>query len=238
MLLNWVQAILRQLPSLGAKAQEKFWRGAMPAQLSKDFPWLAKFAPAQVVEYCQIRQSADRARTRLIMRASGDKERPKGADSEITLGDLWLDEKKFVLNEARKFKRVGYPDLINKAAEANDVRFFIQFGKALQKKERVADVDWKRTDPISRFLVENWCGGRTYNSRWPALCFFSNQALADFCSAMFGRKPGNPSLDAARQRRRLLGLKQASSPRVKGITVSRGEILFIEGKKSVARQGG
>lgn len=235
MLLNWVQAVLPQLPSLDAKAQELFWQGSIPAQFLNDFPWLAKFTPAQVVEYCQIRQSMDRARTRLIIRASGDRENPKGTNSEVALGDVWLDERKFVINEAAKFKSVGHyglPEFIHKAAKRNDVRFFIRLGKALQPKKSLADVDWTRPgcDPIACFLVENWCEGRAYNSRLPALCFFSDQALADFCSAAFERKAGNPSLDAIRQWRRRLGLKQTSSPKVKGIDISGGAILFVRGK--------
>jgi hypothetical protein len=230
MLLNWVQAVLRQLPSLGAKVQERFWQGSMPAQFRKDFPWMAKLTPAQAVEYCRIRQSEDRARTRLLLRASGEKEKREGEDSEISYGDLCVDEKRFVINEAAKFKRIGYPDLIYKSAKANDVRFFIRLGKALQKKQEILDVDWKRADPVACFLVENWCQGRAYDSRGPALCFFSDPALADFCSAAFGRNKGNPSPYAVRQWRRRLDLKQATSPKVNGVTISGGEILFTGGK--------
>jgi hypothetical protein len=80
MLLNWVQGVLRQLPSLDAKTQAGFWQGSMPAQFLNEFPWLAKFTPAQVVEYCQVRQSVDQAHTRLIIRACGDRENPKGKE--------------------------------------------------------------------------------------------------------------------------------------------------------------
>jgi len=233
MLLNWVQGVLHQLPSLDEKTQKAFWQGSMPAQFLKEFPWLAKFSSAQVIEYCQVRQSMDKARTRLLIRASGDRENPKGADSEVAQGDVWLDEKKFVINEAAKSKSVAMSSgLIHKAAMRNDVRFFVRLGKALQSKKMLQDVDWTRPgcDPVAFFLVENWCSGQAYKSRLPALCFFSDQALADFCSAAFGRKAGNPSLDAIRQWRRRLGLKQVSSPKVKATNVSGGEILFIESK--------
>lgn len=234
MLLNWVQGVLRQLPSLDAKTQAGFWQGSMPAQFLNEFPWLAKFTPAQVVEYCQVRQSVDQAHTRLIIRACGDRENPKGKDSEVALGDVWMDEKKFVINEAAKSKSIAMAatsGLIQKAAMRNDVRFFIRLGKALQSKQRLPAVDWTRPgcDPVACFLVENWCGGQAYKSCLPALCFFSDQALADFCSAAFGRKPGNPSHDAIRQWRRRLGLKQTRCPKVKATIVSDGEILFEKG---------
>ena len=232
MLLNWVQGVLHQLPSLDTKTQEAFWQGLLPAQFLDEFPWLAKFTPTQIVEYCEVWRSVDQARTRLIIRACGDRENPKGKDSEVAFGDVWMDEKKFVINEAAKSKSVIIaPGIIHKAAMRNDVRFFIRLGKALQSRQRPPAVDWTRPgcDPVACFLVENWCEGQSYRSRLPALCFFSDQALADFCSAAFGRKTGNPSLDAIRQWRRRLGLKQVSSPKVNATIVSDGDILFENG---------
>jgi hypothetical protein len=233
MLLNWVQGVLHHLPSLDTKTQRAFWQGSMPAKFLNEFPWLAKFTPAQVVEYCQVRRSAVQARTRLLIRASGDRENLKGKDSEVVLGDVWMDEEKFVINEAAKSKSVAVASgLIHKAAMRNDVRFFIRLGKALQSKQRPPDVDWTRPgcDPVACFLVENWCEGQAYKSCLPALCFFSDQALADFCSVAFGRKTGNPSLDAIRQWRRRLGLKQVSNPKVTATIVSGSEILFKNGR--------
>lgn len=237
MLLNWVQVILRRLPSLAPKTQERFWKRIMPPQFLRDFARLAEFTPAQVVEYCRIRQSAERAGTRLIMKARAEYEKPRGADSEVSFGELWLDQKKFVLTEAAKFRQVNfYPELIckvfSKAAQENDVRFFIRLGKALQSKKRKPDVDWTRpgcSDPVACFLVNNWCEGRDYKSRLPALCFFSDQALANFCHVALGRSEGIPSLDTIRQWRRHLGLKQASTPKVKGVAISGSAILFTKG---------
>src|SRR5262245_220133 len=94
MLLNWVQGVLARLPSLEAKIQQSFWQGSMPPQFLNDFPWLPGFSAQQVVEYCQIRQSADAARTRLIIRACAYGENPKDQDSEVSFGKLWLNEKK------------------------------------------------------------------------------------------------------------------------------------------------
>jgi hypothetical protein len=235
MLLNWVQVVMERLPSLNVKAQERFWKGSMPSQFLDDLPWIAKFPPSQVIEYCLVRQSRDRAKTRLIIRASGDRENPKGADSAVALGDILMEEKRFIINEAAKSKSVahsGLPGLIQKAAKRNDVRLFIRLGKKLQTKRRRVDVDWNRPgcDPVALFLADNWCEGRNYSSRLPALCFFSDQALADFCSAAFGRKLGSPSLDAIRQLRRRLRLKQTTNPKVKCTRIKDGEICFIAGK--------
>jgi hypothetical protein len=228
MLLNWVPAILHQLRSLDAKAQEGFWEGSIPAQFFNDFPRLKEFPPKQVAEYCQVRQSMDRARRRLIIRARGDRENPNGAEA---LGDVRIDEKHSALNQAAKFKsvgRIGQSEYISSALKRNDVRFFIQLGKKLQSKQRRPEVDWSGPgcDRLARFLIENWCEGQAFNALLPALCFFADQALADFCSIALSR---NPSLPAIRKCRQRLGLKQASSPRVKTVTIKGSEILF-EGK--------
>jgi hypothetical protein len=207
-----------------------FWHGSIPAQFFEDFPWLGKFKPAQVVEYCRIRQGNRIARTRLIIQARGDRLCPKGTYSKIGSGETKLVEEKFVLNEAAKSKSIKHyhlPQFIFEAAKQNNVRFFIRLGKALQTREKVPDVDWTRCDPVACFLVENWCEWRAYKSRFPVLCFFSDFALADFCSAMFGRKSGNPSVYSIRQWRRRLGLKQASRPKIREISLKGNKVLFV-----------
>lgn len=105
------------------------------------------------------------------------------------------------------------------------------WARPLQSSQKPTEVDWDRVDPIPRFLVENWCEGSNYNSRLPALCFFADQALADFCSAAFGRKEGNPSCASIRQWRKRLGLKQARTPKVKETILIKDEILFTDGRE-------
>jgi hypothetical protein len=116
--------------------------------------------------------------------------------------------------------------VLKRAADENDVRFFIRLGKALQSGQRPKDVDWTRCDPLAIFLMENWC--EPLDCKWwlPALCFFTDQALADFCSAAFGRNPGHPSSAAIRQWRRRLGLKTVRSPKIRKVIIKEGEILF------------
>lgn len=229
-LLNWVQGVEKPLARLDRSAQEAFWQGSIPPQLYKHIPSLFVSWPAvRIVEFCQIWKSSERARTRLIVRACGDHESPKDADSGYALGEIPLDGKKFVIREAAKFKAVntgGTPDFICKAARENDIRFFIRLGKALQSKDSPPDVDWKRVDPVASFLVDNWCEGRNYNSRLPALCFFTDQALADFCVAAFGRRDGDLSAEAIRKWRKRLELRQARTPKIRRVSFKRNEILF------------
>jgi hypothetical protein len=230
-LMHRIEAVLERISSLDAKVQENFWQDSIPAQLLKDFPWLATFDAAQVVEYCRIMQSSRKARSRLIIQARGDRLCPKGTYSKFGGGESKLVEEKFVLNEVAKSKSINHhcylPQFIFEAAKQNNVRFFIRLGKVLQSREKIPDVDWTRCDPVACFLVENWCKWGAYNPRFPALCFFSDSALADFCSAVFGRNCDNPSVDSIRQWRRRLGLKQPRRPKIRQISLKGKEALFV-----------
>lgn len=222
MLMHWIL-------SFDAKFHDDSWQGSILARSLEVFPWLAKFKPAQVVEYWRISKSRNKACDRLIIQARDEPLCPKGAGSRFSSGGEKLAEEKFILNAAAKSKSVNrhfLPQFIFEAAKQNNVRFFIRLGRKLQPRDEIPDVDWRRCDSVACFLVENWCGWRAYDRRFPALCFFSDQALADFCSAMFGRNPGNPSACSIRQWRRRYGLTQASHPKVKKVTVEKGEILF------------
>jgi hypothetical protein len=147
----------------------------------------------------------------------------------LSIGGLRFDEKTHALRMAAANKAVNARTVIGvvkRAAEENDVRFFIRLGKALQPTQSPGEVDWTRCEPLAIFLMENWCEPLDYEWWLPALCFFTDQALADFCSAAFGRKPGNPSSDAVRQWRRRLGLKSVRSPKISKVLIKEGEILF------------
>ena len=229
-LMNELGAVLERISLLDPEVQDDFWQGSIPDQLFEDFPWLAKFKPALVVEYCRIKQSSRKARTRLSIQARGDRLCPKGAYTRVGAGEARLVEEKFVLNEAAKSKSVKHyhlPQFIFEAAKQNNLRFFIRLGKVLQAREKAPDVDCTRCDPVACFLVENWCGWRAYNPALPPFCFFSDIALADFCSAMLGRNSGNPSIDSIRQWRRRLGLKPAGHPKISKITLKGTEVLFV-----------
>lgn len=227
-LLNWAKSVVAHaLPELDLEAQEGFWRGIIPGRLLDRLPArLAWCSPAQLVEYCQAWRSQDRAWSILITQARREKLNPQGLTS---LGEVRLDEKVWVLRKAEVAKDLTGPGmfgLICEAARQNDVRFFIRLGKALQSRKPPPEVDWKRADPVACFLVANWCEGQDYHRRLPALCFFTDQALADFCSAAFGKKPGNPSSESVRQWRRRLGLKPVRRPKVRQFLRQGDEIMF------------
>ncbi|HEY5297773.1 MAG TPA: hypothetical protein VIK59_07595 [Verrucomicrobiae bacterium] len=229
-LMKWIGVVLERISSLDSKVQDDFRQGLIPAQFVEHFPWLAKFTPAQVVEYCGIEQSSQIATDRLIIRAWGDRLCPKSVYSGSGIGEEKADETKFVLNEAAKYKSIRHyqlPQFIFEAAKQNNVRFFIRLGKALQSIKKVPEVDWTRCDALDCLLVDNWCEWLANDRRFPALCFFSDRALADFCSALFGLNAGNPSIDSIRQRRRKLGLIQASRPKVRQVTLNGSEVLFV-----------
>jgi|GEM_PF-4049817 len=230
-LLNWTGYLLKSVAALDKDAQEQFWKGSVPPQIQGLVPdMFSKWSAIQIVEYCRIRQSTDRALTRLVVKASGEHEKPKDADLGFALGNIPLDAKKSVLNEAAKFKVInsgGIPDFICKLARQNDVRFFIQLGRKLQSNKRPADVDWKRVNLLESFLVDNWCEGRNYNSRLPALCFFEGKARAEYCALWFGMECDSRYNDSIRQITKRLGLVRPKQPKIKGIEIKGDEIRFI-----------
>jgi hypothetical protein len=226
-LLDDAQIILKLLDKLGADVKANFWRGNMPAQLLNVLPArLANNSPARIIEYCRVWESQERARLMLIVKAGREKLDSKGT---LSLGDIRLDERTFALRMAAHHKAVDLlllPYFINRAAEQNDVRFFIRLGKVLQSKHLPKGVDWTRCDPLASFIVQNWCEERDFRTGLPTLCLFTDQALADFCSVAFGRKPGTPSAEAIRQWRRRLGLKQVRRPKVRKVILKGDEILL------------
>jgi hypothetical protein len=167
-LLNWTEGLLKRISELNHPVQDKFWQGSVSPQIRELDPDLfAKWPLVRIVEYCQIWKSKKRAWTRLIMKARGEREQRK-RDSEITFGEIRLDEQHWMLREAALHKAVNiyaFPHVIHKAAEQNDVRFFIRLGRVLQSTKRPVEIDWKRVDPIAGFLVNNWCEGQDYKSR-------------------------------------------------------------------------
>ena len=227
-LLNWVRRLLKPVAELDKSTQEKFWQGFVPPQIQNlDSDLFSKWPTARIVEYCRVRQSAEKAHTRLVVKACDDRENPKGTNSEVALGDISLHEKEFILREAEKFKAVnlrGLPELIHKAAKQYDVSFFKRLGRRLKSGKCPADVDWKRVKPIESFLVDNWCKDM---SRWPALCFFEGKARAEYCALRFGVKCDSRYNDLVRQTVKRLGLLRPKQPKIKKIEIKSDEIRFI-----------
>ena len=230
-LLNWTEALMKRVGALQRYDQEEFRTGRATRAVRGLNPALfERWSPQLIFNYCHVWQSQNAAWTRLIIRARGERENKQGKPSEVMFGSVRLDERSYVLRRVATYQDVsirGLAGLIHKAAKENDIRFFVRLGKALQRKTKPPEVNWDRVNPLAGFLVTNWCEGQDFKSRLPALCFFGDQALADFCSAAFGKAPGNPSSFAVRQWRKRLGLKQAKAPRVRETIVIKDEILLV-----------
>jgi len=72
---------------------------------------------------------------------------------------------------------------------------------------------------MADILVAGWCGeqGR------PALCFFTDEALAEYCRVALGNQ--RLSLDVVRKTRQRLGLKKAGKPNITKVKKVNGEIV-------------
>ncbi len=226
-LLGHTGYVCEQVKELDPGAQEQFWQGVVPERFLEHLPSaIVGRASSQIVDYCKVWQSQHRAFSLLCSKARREKVNPNGT---VSVGGVHLDEKCYALRLAELDKSVNNHTgmhVIGEAAKCNDVRFFIQLGRALQKRRKPLEVDWSRCDPLACFLVANWCEAAHFWSGLPLLCFFTDQALADFCSVAFGRKAGSPTAEAVRQWRKRLGLRRPQSPKIRKVTVEKDEILF------------
>ena len=125
MLMHWVL-------SFDNKFHDESWQGSIPAQSLEDFPWLAKFKPAQVVEYWRISRSRSKAADNLIIKARGERICPKSAYSKVSSGAAKLVEEKFLLNAAAKSKSVKrYSTCRNSSSkQPNKIMSGFSFGSA------------------------------------------------------------------------------------------------------------
>lgn len=226
-LLGYAKYVYEQIKKMESAAQEEFWRGVLPARLLENVrPEHVAFISSHIVEFCNVWRSQEKAFGLLASKARREKVNPKGF---VSVGEVHLDEKCYALRLAELDKSVSNHvgmHVIGEAAKRNDVRFFIQLGRALQKRRKPLEVDWSRCDPLACFLVANWCEATHFNQGKPLLCFFTDQALADFCSVAFGRNAGIPTAETVRQWRKRLGLKRPKSSKIKKVTVEKDEILF------------
>jgi hypothetical protein len=224
------EALVKHISKHPSLAYEDFWTQKGIAELQRLNPQLwDAVGPQDLRKYCDVWQSKENAWLRLILKARGEAEARSGKPAGFSFGKLRLDERKYALQIASTSRRVSgriLPSLIHRAAQANDVRFFIRLGKVLQSSKHRLEVDWTRVDTILLLLVQNWCEGNDYHSALPPLCFFSDQALADFCSTALGREPGNPSSGAIRQWRLRLGLKQYPQRIIRETIVTGSDILL------------
>ena len=200
MLMNQIEEpVLNRISTFDTKDHDEILgRVQFPAQFLGDFPWLAKFTPCAS---CRILPDKVRADV-IACRPSHDPVPVVTGSVRKALirvpasAKIRLIEEKFVLNEAAKtksVKRYQLPQFIFEAAKQNNVRFFIRLGKVLQSSERKFRM-WTGhgvTRSLASSLRIGVNGVRT-TDHLPALCFFSDQALADFCSAIFWQETWQP----------------------------------------------
>jgi hypothetical protein len=85
-------------------------------------------------------------------------------------------------------------------------------------------VDWSRCPSIACVLVDFWIGSRGDYAHIPPLCFFTDQALLDFCDAAIPEEES--SFDSLRKVRQRLGLKHTARPMIKTVLIKSNSILF------------
>jgi hypothetical protein len=226
-LLDAANDMLQRLPKLGAAARANFWQGQVPAELLKFLPARLKAVSAErIIKHARAWESQRNTVIKLSIQARGERLSPK---SDPAAGEFVVAAKSYALHLARCWKTVkarSMPEILARAVEQDDIAFFKRLGRALAEKKPALEVDWSEVKNVHRFLVGNWCRPSDYAHSLPALCFFTDQALADFCAAAFGENPGDPSSEVVRQWRRRLGLKPVRWPKVRQVTIRNGEIMF------------
>ena len=226
-LLESTKRMLEELPKMSPEDQALYQDGQIPKVWLRFLPdRLAQTSPKQILEYCLAWQSQRHAEAILGVKIRRDKLNPNGT---LKVGGMRLDENTWALNLAEQSKGVDrwpLPKFIERAAERNDVRFFIHLGKILQSKRTRAAIEGTKCPPLTRFLVSNWCEAAEYRRGMPVLCQFTDQALADFCSVVMNRKPGNPSAESIRKSKARIGLKSVSSPKIRKFRLIGNEFLF------------
>jgi hypothetical protein len=99
------------------------------------------------------------------------------------------------------------------ACRANDAKFFIRLGRVLSERGAV------EPGKLADILVAGWCGDPSR----PGLCFFTDEALAEFCRVALGNE--RLTLDVVRKTRQRLGLKKAGKARITKVEKVNGEII-------------
>lgn len=160
---------------------------------------------------------------------------PKGASDDGAYN--WEERKKrlalFLLKHGfALWNPQVYPG-IEQAIRENDIEFFRRdIPETLNNRRKVIcfNPDEPERGILSHWLVSFWCPG-DYWPAWadpnlPPLCLFTDEATADFLSAT-NEHPVKTTLDAVRQCRKRLGLKQfTKSKRVKKVSYADGCFLF------------
>lgn len=193
---------------------------------------LAGISQEKIMDCQQVLQSWRDAQLFLIIRARGLKTKPSG---KIAFGRYRLDGKKFALAVAASTGKLenihgdfDIAQIIYQAAQEPDITFFKRLGRNLSdKKGRRPDLDWNDCENIACLLVDFWIGRPDTHPNFPPLCFFTDQALADWCGFALDTNSDNRNFSAVRKWRQRLGLKHAKTRLIKSVTrAANGEILL------------
>jgi hypothetical protein len=223
--LAFAEEIWQRVDDLDPSSQKEFWDGKMPRELLAGLPdVVTKASPAEIVGDCRVWESYLKAKWLLAIKSPG------GAKGVVDIGNLrHRDEKTAALERLKLGKPLT--DLvvgsgISAAQKAGDKRFFHRLSSALRAKAK--SLGKKHSTPcnvLDQLLVNHWCG-HPYRPELPPLCFFTDEALADFCSAALGRCPGNPSHAALLKRRQRLGLKHPRISKISSVAIPKGKVLL------------
>jgi hypothetical protein len=194
---------------------------------------LAGIPPEKINDCQRVLQSRRDAQEFLILRARGLK---TNVDGKIAFGRHRLDGKKFVLAVAASSGNLidihfnsDLAQIIHQAAQERDIQFFKILGRSLsQKSRRSAELDWNdRCESLPCFLVDFWIGWPSAHPDFPPLCFFTDQALADWCGFALTPESDGGHFDAVRKCRQRLRLKRAETALIKSVTTdAKGAILL------------
>jgi hypothetical protein len=206
-----------------------------------------KSRAARVEEYRAIQHSRDTANTLVIALARREvsiDELDDGtnivrAGQGLTIGDVRLCAKKAAL--AHIAATGDENDRIVQAAMSAGVVTHADVARAI-KRNRAPAFDAERVSLVARVLVQHWCGDGTAGSKLriaikreqeifcaPPLCFFDYKPMVAFLSLALHFGPRVKGINDAAIRKWVsrLGLKPASSPRIREVRINGGEILFL-----------
>lgn len=181
---------------------------------------MATQRPITKEELQEIRTSVMEAVRRTIIAGTaqgrGEKRlrKQKGYTLDHFNADVLLENLRF--SPRPDFGDSEVKDVVTKAAERDDKRFFIRLGKVLARKpvERPDGLSFRVPRLLEQFLIGQWM--EPYNKDIPALFYLSEDGLAAVCSFALGQEVSVDTVVALRKR---LGLKAFRRQKIKVISV-------------------
>lgn len=117
--------------------------------------------------------------------------------------------------------------VIMKAVDSNDLTFFRKLGRLV----RATPEGMSLTLKLQGWLAKNW----VRQTDAPALCFFTDEALAELAQIALKLSASAASMQNVRKARQRLGLVQARNKTVKEVQLRDGKLLINDGPRSRSR---